>query len=86
MPPSITAPASTDAAPCIPNGIESFWALFKRGFRGTYHSMRPRLLHRYATEFAGCHNHQADGDLQHMACIVQGMEGRRLTYWALMAD
>ncbi len=69
--------------PVHTNGIESFWALFKRGGRGTYHSMSPKHLHRYAREFEGRHNHQGDDGLQHMASIVRGMEGRRLTYWAL---
>ncbi|MCY3657606.1 MAG: transposase [Caldilineaceae bacterium] len=61
--------------PVHTNRIESFWALFKRGFRGTYHSVSPKHLHRYAREFEGRHNHKADGALQHMACLVQGMEG-----------
>ncbi len=65
------------------NGIESFRALCKRGCRGTCHSMSPKHLHRYAREFEGRHHHKADGDLAHMACIVQGMEGRRLTCWEL---
>ena len=69
--------------PVHTNGIESFGALFKRGFRGTYHSMSPKHRHRYAREFEGRHNHKADGDLEPMACLVQGMEGRRLTYWEL---
>lgn len=68
------------------NGIESFRALFQRGFRGTCHSMSPKHLHRYAREFEGRHNHKADGVLQHRACLVQGMVGPRLTYWELTSS
>ncbi len=72
--------------PVHTNGIESFWALFKRGFQGTYHSMSPKHRHRYAREFEGRHNHKAAGDLQHMTCLVQGMVGKRLTYWELTSS
>ena len=35
------------------NGIESFWAMLKRGYPGTYHHMSPKQLDRYVTNFGG---------------------------------
>ena len=35
------------------NGIESFWAMLKRGYYGTFHHVSVKHLHRYVAEFAG---------------------------------
>ena len=68
------------------NGIESFWALLKRGYRGTYHHMSEKHLGRYVTEFSGRHNDRKSDTLDQMAAIVQGMNGKRLPYRVLVAD
>ena len=38
------------------DGLESFWALLKRGYYGTYHRMSAKHLGRHVNEFAGRHN------------------------------
>ena len=35
------------------NGIESFWSIFKRAYKGTFHKIGPKHLQRYFNEFAG---------------------------------
>src|SRR3989338_7325248 len=43
-----------------PTSIESFWALFKRNYHGTYHSMSKKHLQRYIDEIAFRFNNRAD--------------------------
>ena len=67
------------------NGIESFWALLKRGYYGTYHRMSNKHLDRYIEEFAGRHNARAADTLEQMALMAHGMVNKRLTYQELIA-
>ena len=67
------------------NGIESFWAMLKRGYHGTYHQMSAKHLARYVGEFAGRHNDRPRDTIDQMRAMVRGMVGRRLRYADLIA-
>ena len=68
------------------NGIESFWAMLKRGYVGTYHRMSPKHLSRYVDEFSGRHNVRTFDTIDQMAAMVQGMDGKRLRYKDLIEN
>ena len=68
------------------NGIESFWAMLKRGYVGTYHRMSAKHLHRYVDEFAGRHNVRTADTIDQMAAMVRGMDGKRPKYDDLIAQ
>jgi transposase-like protein len=67
------------------NGIESFWAMLKRGYKGTYHKMSVKHLSRYVTEFAGRHNVRDMDTLAQMSVLAKGLDGKRLRYDDLVA-
>lgn len=66
------------------NGIESFWALLKRGHYGVYHMMSVKHLHRYVDEFSFRHNTKQSGTMGFIEATVGRMVGKRLTYKELI--
>ncbi|MCY4259067.1 MAG: IS1595 family transposase, partial [Rhodobacteraceae bacterium] len=68
------------------NGIESFWALLKRGYHGTFHHISEKHLHRYVNEFSTRYNLRPSDTLAMMSHTVAKMVGKRLTYSDLIAE
>lgn len=62
------------------NGLENFWCLLKRCFRGTHVSVEPFHLSRYLDEEAFRFNNQTDKDGERFVKAVGGIEGRHLAY------
>nr|VFJ92812.1 MAG: Transposase [Candidatus Kentron sp. LFY] len=68
------------------NGIESVWAVLKRGYNGVYHHMRTKHLSRYVDEFTFRLNqgNVKVHTMSRIASLVGGMVGKRLTYKTLI--
>lgn len=67
------------------NGIESFWATLKRGYKGVYHKMSRKHLHRYIVEFTWRYNNRWRDTSQQMAIFVRGSVNKQLKYADLIA-
>lgn len=69
------------------NGIESVWAVMKRGVHGIYHHVSPKHLDRYVQEFAWRLNEGsvAVHTLKRLESFIQAIVGKRLTYERLTA-
>jgi len=65
------------------NGLENFWCLLKRCFKGTYVSVEPFHLFRYLDEEVFRFNNREDNDGERFLKAIGGVAGRRLTYQQL---
>lgn len=62
------------------NGLENFWALFKRMVKGTYVHIAPFHVQRYADEEAFRFNNRKTDDNARFGAVLAATAGRRLTY------
>ena len=62
------------------NTVESYFAIFKRGVYGTFHSLSDAHLHRYLAEFDFRHNHRKASDMERAEALLRGAKGKRLMY------
>ena len=67
------------------NGLESFWAMLKRGHDVVYHHFSVKHLDRYVGEFEGRHNSRPLDTVDQMAAMARNAEGKRLRYDDLIA-
>ena len=70
---------------CTTNSIESFWALVKRGYHGTYHHWSKKHVKRYLGEFSWRNNKRPLDTIDQMVGLVSGMVGKRLMYRDLIS-
>ena len=67
------------------NGMESFWAMLKRGYQGTYHHWSVKHTDRYVSEFSGRHNQREQDTIEQMEGMAKGTVGKHLPYAKLVA-
>lgn len=68
------------------NGVESFWALLKRGYHETHHYMSKKHLHRHVSEFLGRHGVRKHNSIDDMHTVANGMFCNRLSYRELVNE
>jgi transposase-like protein len=66
------------------NGLENFWALFKRCIKGTHVSVEPFHLAAYVDSEAFRFNNRELHDGQRFTIAAKGLHGKRLTYKELI--
>jgi transposase-like protein len=68
------------------NGLENFWALFKRCIKGTHVSVEPFHLFRYLDAESFRFNNRTVKDGDRFLLAMAGAPGKRLTYKALIGQ
>ena len=68
------------------NEAEAFFALFKRGITGSFHSVSKKHLNKYCDEFAFRWSLRKVDDADRTVKAIMAAEGKRLTYKAPVAD
>lgn len=66
-------------------GVESFWALLKRGYHGVFHDFLQKHLPRYLAEFSHRWNMLPLSSAQRVDAILKAGIGGRLTYGELIS-
>lgn len=67
------------------NSIESMFALIKRGIVGSFHSISPKHLHRYLSEFEYRFNARKDSE-RFNGSLIAMLQTPRLTYRELVGE
>jgi len=65
------------------NTVEGYFAIFKRGLKGSYHHISQKHLKRYLCEFDFRYNHRTAlefTDAQRADIALKGIQGKRLLY------
>ncbi len=68
------------------NGIESFWAMLKHGYQGTFLHFSEKHMQRYVNEFALQQGLREHDTIDLMGALVARMIGRCLTYSRLIGS
>lgn len=68
------------------NGIESVWAVMKRGLNGVYHHVDKKHLGRYVNEFTFRLNegNVARTSMERVSSLIEKSEGKQITYKKLI--
>jgi hypothetical protein len=64
----------------IPDNIEGYFSIFKRGMKGVYQHRAKKHLHRYVAEFNFRYNERQSTDQERTGIALRGIVGKRITY------